>query len=210
VKTKTEQFADILRYPDFGVVKTLISNGEEPEPVSVLKHPLKVIRVSDVLPKSALEREERQDEYYASFGKVREKKRVTDAQVQEEIDRHSQLARDVARNRGQIFENVKHMRWFKDALRNEMEDDRYFSKKRYMAGMRPDVELQGENLVVTPNPMFSNKVKTIKMSQEDIEGFKRWKDGELVQSAFPHWSPDKRELLLTGMDDVEFKKYVGG
>jgi hypothetical protein len=53
VKTKTEQFADILKYPDFSFVKESVSGAEEPESVNVLKHPLKVIRVSDVLPKSA-------------------------------------------------------------------------------------------------------------------------------------------------------------
>ena len=53
VKTKTEQFADILKYPDFSFVKESVSGAEEPESVKVLKHPLKVIRVSEVLPESA-------------------------------------------------------------------------------------------------------------------------------------------------------------
>ena len=83
-------------------------------------------------------------------------------------------------------------------------------KKQYMAGMHADVTLVGDKLIVTPSPIFSDKMKEIPVTAEEKERFKEWKAGKSVQEAFPHWSPAKREMLLTGMDDAEFKKYVGG
>ena len=32
-----------------------------------------------------------------------------------------------------------------------------------------------------------------------VKDFEAWKNGELVQNAFPYLSPDTRELLITGI-----------
>ena len=33
----------------------------------------------------------------------------------------------------------------------------------------------------------------------DLDGFRRWRDGELVQYALPDLSPTEREQLITGL-----------
>ena len=33
----------------------------------------------------------------------------------------------------------------------------------------------------------------------EIADLRRWEDGELIQKVWPHWSPEKRELLMTGI-----------
>lgn len=61
VKSKPEQVAEILMRPDAGFVKTAVSKSEdEPAVVKVLKNPLEGMSVMDVLPRSALEREDAQ------------------------------------------------------------------------------------------------------------------------------------------------------
>ena len=40
--------------------------------------------------------------------------------AQEAIDSRSVVAFDVCAEHGQIFDNVKHMRWFRDAVANEL------------------------------------------------------------------------------------------
>lgn len=85
-----------------------------------------------------------------------------------------------------------------------------YAARKYKAGMRPDVELEGNVLRIKPNPMFSMREKEIVLTNEEIAQFRDWQNGMNVQSAFPKWSPAKRELLLTGMDDAEFKDSVGG
>lgn len=33
----------------------------------------------------------------------------------------------------------------------------------------------------------------------DEDALRRWQSGTLVQDAFPHWTPEMRELLITGI-----------
>lgn len=81
--------------------------------------------------------------------------------------------------------------------------------------MRPKLEIiiDGENyfLKITPTvPGFSAKVKEIPVTIEEVERIANWKAmGTMIQDELPHWSADKRELLMTGMDDEEFNMYVG-
>jgi hypothetical protein len=42
---------------------------------------------------------------------------------------------------------------------------------------------------------------TVKVHEEDYE---KWKDGELVQVAFPYLTADERELFITGICGICF------
>jgi hypothetical protein len=35
-------------------------------------------------------------------------------------------------------------------------------------------------------------------SPDDQEGFTAWSKGEYIQVAFAHWTPEKREMLISG------------
>lgn len=37
----------------------------------------------------------------------------------------------------------------------------------------------------------------------------RWKEGELIQNAMPHLTPDQREFLMTGITLEEWKEHFG-
>jgi hypothetical protein len=64
-------------------------------------------------------------------------------------------------------------------------------------------------LVIQPTAPFSGDLKVLELSQKEVDAFSKWENGALVQDAFPDWSDDKRELLLTGLNDAEFKRYTG-
>lgn len=40
--------------------------------------------------------------------------------------------------------------------------------------------------------------KQTSMLSLDMDDFLRWQGGELVQNVWPDWTPDQRELLITG------------
>lgn len=53
----------------------------------------------------------------------------------------------------------------------------------------------GKKLIHTKCPCCSETAQVY----VDLEGYKKWKSGELVQNAFPEASPTFREFLITGM-----------
>lgn len=68
----------------------------------------------------------------------------------------------------------------------------------------------GFTLSIKPNKAAFPKAKKkeITISEEELRGILRWKNGELIQDALPDWPAEKRELLLSGMDANEFKEYL--
>jgi hypothetical protein len=84
--------------------------------------------------------------------------------------------------------------------------------RRYLAsGLRPAFRLNGNELTIIPDVSFTDKVKKIKLTDKEVAQFNDWRSSRVpVQVAFPDWPASKRELLLTGLDDKEFKQYVTG
>lgn len=65
-------------------------------------------------------------------------------------------------------------------------------------------------LTIEPHFVFGISTRTIFVTEDELGAIKSCSAGyTTVQEALPHWSPAKRELLLTGMDDGEFNNYVG-
>lgn len=61
---------------------------------------------------------------------------------------------------------------------------------------------------ITRQSMFTGRVHTkeIDVTQEQLE---RWANGELIQNAMPHLSPDDREFIMTGVTAEEWNKCFG-
>lgn len=52
--------------------------------------------------------------------------------------------------------------------------------------------------------IFCGKPSLLLLDAEDMQGYYRWKNGELIQRAFPDWSKGKREQLQTGSHEKCF------
>jgi hypothetical protein len=57
------------------------------------------------------------------------------------------------------------------------------------------VERGGEMLIKTKPCPGCKRVRTLEVSEEDFE---RWRNGTLIQRAFPELTADEREGLITG------------
>jgi len=80
-----------------------------------------------------------------------------------------------------------------------------------LLNLKPTFLFDGLTLTITPKPQFKAKPKTLYLTEGERLRFAEWYAGKLmIQDAFPDWPADKRELLLTGMDDDEFHTYLGG
>ncbi len=65
-----------------------------------------------------------------------------------------------------------------------------------------------DHITVTTRPCISCGQRT---TLEVPKGaFLRWERGELVQNAFPDWTADQRELLITGTHGACWDKMFGG
>ena len=54
---------------------------------------------------------------------------------------------------------------------------------------------------------FSGKMNSVTVNTLD---FIRWRSGVLIQDAFPYLSAGEREIILTGIDPVEWEEMFGG
>lgn len=61
--------------------------------------------------------------------------------------------------------------------------------------------------IVTPPCPFCGHESTIKV---DPRAYSRWIWGTLIQDAFPDWSADQRELLMTGAHSGCWDSHFGG
>ena len=50
-------------------------------------------------------------------------------------------------------------------------------------------------IITTPRCMFCGNAAAIDV---DADAFARWRGGEYVQVAFPDFTPDERELIISG------------
>lgn len=65
-------------------------------------------------------------------------------------------------------------------------------------------------LLIQPHFVFGTTTQTLYITEDELAQIKQCSAGYVtVQEALPHWSPAKRELLLTGMGDQEFHDYLG-
>jgi len=55
----------------------------------------------------------------------------------------------------------------------------------------------------TQKSMMSGKEHTVKMVL-DINDYKNWQNGMLIQNALPYLTPDEREFLMTGITKEEW------
>ena len=65
---------------------------------------------------------------------------------------------------------------------------------------------------LTRKSKFTGAINTIElpMSEEAFqEAHAAWKDGELIQNAFPNLTPAQREFILTGCTEDEWNKLWG-
>jgi hypothetical protein len=59
---------------------------------------------------------------------------------------------------------------------------------------------------VTNTSMFTGKERTIELPIT-MEQVSRWKDGELLQNAFPDLTPAQREFISTGSSDDDWYEF---
>jgi tRNA G37 N-methylase TrmD len=65
-------------------------------------------------------------------------------------------------------------------------------------------------LKIEPSPLFDAPVQSIVINDDERKSILMWQQGRvLIQEALRHWSDEKRELLLTGMDNSQLHKYLG-
>lgn len=65
-------------------------------------------------------------------------------------------------------------------------------------------------MTVIPSGLFGRKTKEKVVTELEVARIRMWQHGHmLIQEALPDWDAADRELLLTGMDNEEFHKYVG-
>ena len=57
--------------------------------------------------------------------------------------------------------------------------------------------------VTTPPCMGCQKKTEVPLPREQVE---RWRGGELIQHVWPHWTPEDRELLMSGTHDDCWKQ----
>ena len=60
-----------------------------------------------------------------------------------------------------------------------------------------------DSLIITNMCPFCNKIGQVTV---EIEDWKKYKDGALIQNAFPYLSADDRELIMTGICNDCFPK----
>jgi hypothetical protein len=60
---------------------------------------------------------------------------------------------------------------------------------------------------VTKSSMFTGKTRELELPCTP-EQFKNWKNGTLIQDAFPALSIDQREFLITGAWEDEWDTYI--
>jgi hypothetical protein len=53
-------------------------------------------------------------------------------------------------------------------------------------------------MVVGPCIVCHKKSEVFFVGDADRHAFDMWMNGEILQVAFNHWTPDQREMLLTG------------
>jgi hypothetical protein len=117
-----------------------------------------------------------------------------------EIEKNSSLALDVAEEHGQIFDNVKHMSWFKNEVADRIRDDRdallllrarlrkdQTSLTRYNAKMSDKDVLKNTQLI-------SEKAELVRLKQ---------KQKVLEQKYKGKWTEDAYEEAKELQDDIE-------
>lgn len=63
---------------------------------------------------------------------------------------------------------------------------------------------------VKPPKMFNIPEEHIVLTRDQYSRYLRWLDGELmIQEALPDLNVDQREILLSGLNDDNFKKMAG-
>lgn len=64
-------------------------------------------------------------------------------------------------------------------------------------------------MLITKTSPFSGKEHTrdINVTQQQLDN---WANGELIQNAMPHVTPDDREFLMTGITPEEWDAAFGG
>jgi hypothetical protein len=58
--------------------------------------------------------------------------------------------------------------------------------------------------IIKPSP-FNGEQREMELPVT-LEQLEKWQNGELIQRAMPHLTPDQREFLITGMLPGEFEK----
>jgi hypothetical protein len=64
--------------------------------------------------------------------------------------------------------------------------------------------------VVTPPCQHCGNKAAILLTPDEIVAYRHWKAGEYVQRAFPYWTPDQRELLVSGTHAHCWEAMFGG
>jgi len=63
---------------------------------------------------------------------------------------------------------------------------------------------------VRPPAMFDLPEQSIRLTADQYQRYKLWRKGNvLIQEKLPDLSPDQRELLMTGLGDKDFQKFIG-
>lgn len=65
-------------------------------------------------------------------------------------------------------------------------------------------------ITVTPPAFMQVQPKSLTLTQKQYVGYLEWQNGQLIQEALPDLTASQRELLMSGLDDAEFKAAVGG
>lgn len=58
--------------------------------------------------------------------------------------------------------------------------------------------MAGDTWVACPSCPSCGRGGEIRLTDDELGSFRRWEEGEFIQRAFPRWSADRRELLMTG------------
>ena len=65
------------------------------------------------------------------------------------------------------------------------------------------------NIRIVPSPFWNVSEKNTTLTSEEYDRFIDYvSNNKYLHEVFPEWSPEKRELFISGMNDEEFSKIM--